>query len=485
MDAFIPCGAPLSASRSFLNGRTPDAPNSLCSARSTSSKTDERRQTIVAIKIPELPKIPFLNKKTAPPPKPAPRKKATGLKINLAQNDGIETKSGRSGSLVDGLPKFYNPPTARHVFKSKAAGQGATPFDMRVGNHANQRVNENSTFRNMDPYTEPTVWARNDWSSDEAKVAVSVAIRNVFGNANLFESELAELADSISCVTKTADMREFVRALGLSEAYRKRFFESCSNQRFVELNFKHFLGRAPRTQTEISEHIQILVNEGYNAEINSYIDSSEYDSLWGKSRVPAVNFRGGHPYNNDMNKLAVLNGGFGTSDRLVKKAAITNGDASGYTGFGVYKGLPTAWRGENAARDEAGPVMRFSESKFWNSFMMSVQSDEIEWRSKWGPTFKYWYKNSLPYEESITPKLSSSREEELEAEAILKYGSLMGKFFVGSSKSRSFDLAPIIRLSAPVGGLGGFVSVAMAKVETPIPMELREENLPQSMVKAE
>jgi len=324
----------------------------------------------------------------------------------------------------------------------------------------------------MDLYTEPLVWARPGWSPSEASNGIAVAIKNVFGNANLFESELAELDYSISCVKKTADMKEFVRALGLSYAYRSRFFEPCTNQRFVEMNFKHFLGRAPHSQAEISQHIQILTTQGYNAEINSYIDSAEYASLFGKSRIPAVNFRGGHLYNNDMNKLAVLNGPYCTSDRVVTKAALTNGDKAGYTGYGVFKGLPTAWRGENAARDQAGPLMTFPE-KFWNAQLASIVQDEQAWKAKWGQTFPFWYKSSQIYEETIKPKLTNDPQEVLEAEADLKYGSLMGKFFVGTRKS--FDMAPDINMKAPTDGIGGMVSVAMKTIEPPVPADLLQE----------
>jgi len=54
----------------------------------------------------------------------------------------------------------------------------------------------------------------------------------------------------------------------------------------VELNFKHLLGRAPRNQAEVSEHVQRLANEGYEAEINSYTFSVEYINAFGLDDVP-------------------------------------------------------------------------------------------------------------------------------------------------------------------------------------------------------
>jgi phycoerythrin-associated linker protein len=56
--------------------------------------------------------------------------------------------------------------------------------------------------------------------------------------------------------------------------------------RFVELNCLHLLGRAPQDQKEVSEHIVRCVAEGYDAEIDSYIDSSEYQAAFGENVVP-------------------------------------------------------------------------------------------------------------------------------------------------------------------------------------------------------
>lgn len=493
MEAFV--GVPLSSARTFVTG------GSVPARKIANGKEDTSHGRSVVVptaqfKLPDfkLPDLPFGKGKKAPAKpqvaaplirtpsadgpstktkytKPSSTKSPVRVALTLKEREAAAAQFIASQPKT--LPKFYNPTTASAQFQVKNSGQDySTPgFDSRIGKATNERTNDNGAFRNMDLYTDPLVWARPGWDSTEARDGIAVAIKNVFGNANLFESEMAELDYSISCVTKTADMKEFVRALGLSYAYKKRFFTPCSNQRFVELNFKHFLGRAPRSQAEIAEHMNRLETEGYNAEINSYVDSAEYASLFGKSRVPAVNFRGGHLYNNDMNKLAVLTSGYSSSDRLVTKASITNGDKAGYTGYGVYKGLPTAWRSENAAREEAGPLMSFPDDKFWNAKLASVQADELAWKAKWGAV-PYYYKNSLPYEQSVAPKLTNTPAEVDEGMADLKYGSLMGKFFVGTRKS--FDMAPEIVLKAPTNGIGGMVSVSMKTIEPAVPAELAQ-----------
>lgn len=120
----------------------------------------------------------------------------------------------------------------------------------------------------------------------EDRAAMIRAIyKQVLGNPHIMESERLTTAESQFC-NGTLTVREFVRAVAKSDFYRRRYFESCAPYRFVELNFKHLLGRAPLDQAELSKHIQICINEGYDAEIDSYIDSQEYQENFGDDVVP-------------------------------------------------------------------------------------------------------------------------------------------------------------------------------------------------------
>jgi phycoerythrin-associated linker protein len=114
---------------------------------------------------------------------------------------------------------------------------------------------------------------------------IRAVYRYVLGNPHVMESERLVTAESQLC-DGSISVREFVRAVGKSAFYRSRYFERCAPYRFVELNFMHFLGRPPQSQAEISEHIVRCVAEGYDAEIDSYIDSSEYQDAFGDWIVP-------------------------------------------------------------------------------------------------------------------------------------------------------------------------------------------------------
>lgn len=122
-------------------------------------------------------------------------------------------------------------------------------------------------------------------SPEEVAVVIRAVYKQVLGNPHVMESERLITAES-QLAAGALTVREFVRAVARSDLYRRRYFESCAPYRFVELNFKHLLGRAPADQAEISEHIRICFEKGYEAEIDSYVDSAEYQQKFGDNTVP-------------------------------------------------------------------------------------------------------------------------------------------------------------------------------------------------------
>ena len=127
------------------------------------------------------------------------------------------------------------------------------------------------------------LWPNSD--VDDIQAVIRAVYKQVLGNPHVMESERLTSAESQLC-DGTFTVREFVRAVAKSEFYRTRYFESCAPYRFVELNFLHLLGRAPQDQREVSEHIVRCVSEGYDAEIDSYIHSEEYQEAFGENVVP-------------------------------------------------------------------------------------------------------------------------------------------------------------------------------------------------------
>jgi len=163
---------------------------------------------------------------------------------------------------------------------------------------------------------------RPNTTEDNLQAVIRAAYRQVLGNAHVMDSQRLISAESL--LRHDITVREFVRAIAQSDLYRSLCFETSSSYRFVELNFKHLLGRAPQDQTEISEHVQRYNSQGYDAEINSYIDSSEYFLNFGENVVPFTRGNQTQPgiKNVSFNRTFALNRGFAAND-IGKAAKLT------------------------------------------------------------------------------------------------------------------------------------------------------------------
>lgn len=146
--------------------------------------------------------------------------------------------------------------------------------------------------------------------------------KQVFGNAYVMESERAEgyVYESMFRAGQIT-LKEFVRGVAKTDTYKRRFFDCCGPYRAVELNFKHLLGRGPNSQQEVSEHIQRIANEGFEAEIDSYIDSLEYDENFGADYVPYMRFKGTYPTIEEFTNMCTIYSSPGTTDKSLTARA--------------------------------------------------------------------------------------------------------------------------------------------------------------------
>jgi phycoerythrin-associated linker protein len=129
---------------------------------------------------------------------------------------------------------------------------------------------------------------KDNWSNaTEADTAglIRSVYQQVLGYQYVMKSERLEGPESLFR-RGYLSVREFVRQVAKSNLYRQRFFENSNPYRFIELNHKHLLGRAPQNKAEMLHHFTILQNEGFDAEIDSYIDSAEYQDRFGEEQVP-------------------------------------------------------------------------------------------------------------------------------------------------------------------------------------------------------
>ncbi|MEA5506322.1 phycobilisome linker polypeptide [Halotia wernerae UHCC 0503] len=134
--------------------------------------------------------------------------------------------------------------------------------------------------------TPPIEWIPGR-SEEEIESIIQAVYRQVLGNAYVMESERLAVPES-QFKLGAFSVREFVRAVAKSELYRSRFFTSCARYRAIELNFRHLLGRPPLDLEEMRMHSTILDTKGFEAEIDSYIDSDEYQNNFGENFVPYI-----------------------------------------------------------------------------------------------------------------------------------------------------------------------------------------------------
>ena len=185
-------------------------------------------------------------------------------------------------------------------------------------------------------------------TNDQIQALIRATYRQVMGNPHLMESERAMSAES-RFAEGYLSTRELVRAIALSPEYSRRFFETNAPYRFVELNFKHFLGRAPKSQAELSEHIQILANDGYEAEINSYLDSAEYQSTFGEDTVPYMRILTEQGRSQlAFNRHLSLAEGFAASDSVLNSSSLVTSVAT--------NSVPSGWRTTTTRINRNGAV---------------------------------------------------------------------------------------------------------------------------------
>ncbi|MEC4814097.1 MAG: phycobilisome linker polypeptide [Scytonema sp. PMC 1069.18] len=162
----------------------------------------------------------------------------------------------------------------------------------------------------------PRVELRPNASKDEVEAVIRAVYRQVLGNDYLMASERLKSAESL-LRDGNLTVREFVRSVAKSELYKKKFFYNNFQTRFIELNYKHLLGRAPYDESEVVYHLDLYHNEGYDTEIDSYIDSVEYQTNYGDNVVPYYRGFATQPGQKTVgfNRMFRLYRGYANSDR--------------------------------------------------------------------------------------------------------------------------------------------------------------------------
>ena len=209
---------------------------------------------------------------------------------------------------------------------------------------------------------------------DHSNDVIKRIYRQVFGNRHLMELYINKSLEALF-INGDLTVQGFVTALAQSETYKKLFLDTNSPYKFVELNFKHLLGRAP-DQREIMEHVKLLSDEGYENEMASYTYSEEYLTAFGIDQVPysrgSNTMQGGSTINyTRTNAFEVGYAGYdGAQKTSTLLQSLTTGsipDISQRKGVGNGGALTISW----SSRKQVGANRRVAQKSVVNQTSMS------------------------------------------------------------------------------------------------------------------
>lgn len=136
--------------------------------------------------------------------------------------------------------------------------------------------------------TSAPVELRPNFTQDDVNLVIRAVYRQL-GNDHVMASERLVGPESL-LRNGEITVREFVRAVAKSEFYKNKFFYGNFQTRTIELLTKHLLGRAPYDESEVVYHLDLYQTQGYNADVDSFIDSVEYQENFGENVVPHYRF---------------------------------------------------------------------------------------------------------------------------------------------------------------------------------------------------
>lgn len=203
----------------------------------------------------------------------------------------IMTNTPKPVVMPSGLSSSWNPPTDTNALLARVLGFKQQPkipsasVPRPVSFESSITVDRQQQYQGYQAFENAPVELCLGASDADCEIVIRAIYRQVLGNAHIMESERLPVPES-QLKRGEISVREFIRWVAKSELYRSRFVDTCYRYRSIELNFKHLLGRAPDTFDEMRYHSMVLDQEGFEADIDTYLDSDEYQQMFGEMIVP-------------------------------------------------------------------------------------------------------------------------------------------------------------------------------------------------------
>jgi phycobilisome core-membrane linker protein len=122
------------------------------------------------------------------------------------------------------------------------------------------------------------------YSESSTQTVISAAYRQVFGR-EVYSGQRSNVAE-IKLENGEITVKDFIRAIAKSEAFRKTYWTSLYVMKAVEYIHRRLLGRPTYGRKETNAYFDISAKKGFYALVDSIIDSQEYAEAFGEDTVP-------------------------------------------------------------------------------------------------------------------------------------------------------------------------------------------------------
>ncbi|ESA33077.1 phycobilisome core-membrane linker protein [Leptolyngbya sp. Heron Island J] len=122
------------------------------------------------------------------------------------------------------------------------------------------------------------------FAESSTQTIIRAAYRQVFGR-DVYAGQALKSAEN-RLENGDICMRDFVRAIAKSEAFRKTYWSSLYVMKAVEYIHRRLLGRPTYGRQETNKYFDICAKKGFYALVDTLIDSPEYTEAFGDDTIP-------------------------------------------------------------------------------------------------------------------------------------------------------------------------------------------------------
>jgi phycobilisome rod-core linker protein len=122
-------------------------------------------------------------------------------------------------------------------------------------------------------------------STAEMDELIWAAYRQIFNEQQILRSNRLFTLES-QLKHHSITVRDFIRALVMSETFRLRNYETNNNYRFAEMCIQRLLGRNVYSKQETLAWSTVIATKGIQGFVDTLLNSEEYQSNFGDDTVP-------------------------------------------------------------------------------------------------------------------------------------------------------------------------------------------------------